>query len=160
MYTEYEHFCFGTETLSQIDLCAMHKKKQDSGYYHCEHSIKVSPTNSDEKNKELQMEDVRETIIGTHLIDGTDNGPGGTLADYDFALLSNDKAPENLDGGLVITVGEHHAVRKVDIEDTAKDETSAADGELFSKVVCEPLPVNPEAIGTGCETGKCKDDRW
>ncbi|ETE64489.1 hypothetical protein L345_09742, partial [Ophiophagus hannah] len=28
---------------SRIDLCAMHKKRQDSGYYHCEYSVNICP---------------------------------------------------------------------------------------------------------------------
>ncbi|NWX83463.1 AKA7G protein, partial [Nothoprocta pentlandii] len=41
LYKEYEDCYFGTEVFSQIDLCAMRKKKQESGYYHCECSIYV-----------------------------------------------------------------------------------------------------------------------
>ncbi|NXO00290.1 AKA7G protein, partial [Rhinopomastus cyanomelas] len=41
LYEEYEDSYFGTEVFSQLDLCAMHKKKQESGYYHCECSIDV-----------------------------------------------------------------------------------------------------------------------
>ncbi|NWS72683.1 AKA7G protein, partial [Crotophaga sulcirostris] len=48
---EYEDCFFGTEVLGQIDLCAMHKKKQESGYYFCECSINVG-SHGMEKNKE------------------------------------------------------------------------------------------------------------
>ncbi|NWU88731.1 AKA7G protein, partial [Upupa epops] len=41
LYREYEDRYFGTEVLSQLDLCAMRKKKQDSGYYYCERSIRL-----------------------------------------------------------------------------------------------------------------------
>ncbi|NWH55921.1 AKA7G protein, partial [Geococcyx californianus] len=51
LYKEYEDCFFGTEVLSQIDLCAMRKKKQESGYYFCECSINVSSRGT-EKSKE------------------------------------------------------------------------------------------------------------
>ncbi|NXY41213.1 AKA7G protein, partial [Ceuthmochares aereus] len=51
LYKEYEDCVFGTEVLSQIDLCAMRKKKQQSGYYFCECSISVG-SHGMEKNKE------------------------------------------------------------------------------------------------------------
>ncbi|NWH74759.1 AKA7G protein, partial [Piaya cayana] len=51
LYKEYEDCFFGTEVLSRIDLCAMRKKKQESGYYFCECSINVG-SHGMEKNKE------------------------------------------------------------------------------------------------------------
>ncbi|XP_038603186.1 chromatin modification-related protein eaf-1-like [Tachyglossus aculeatus] len=48
VYKEYEDSPFGTEILSQIDLCSMHKKKQESGYYHCECSIKITSLSLDQ----------------------------------------------------------------------------------------------------------------
>ncbi|NXO37491.1 AKA7G protein, partial [Locustella ochotensis] len=51
LYKEYEDSHFGTEVLSQIDLCAMRKKKQESGYYYCECSIHVGSSGKEE-NKE------------------------------------------------------------------------------------------------------------
>ncbi|NXN08388.1 AKA7G protein, partial [Indicator maculatus] len=51
LYKEFEDSYFGTEVFSQIDLCAMKKKKQESGYYYCECSIHVSSTGM-EKNEE------------------------------------------------------------------------------------------------------------
>lgn len=54
---EYKDIPFGTELLSRIDLCAMHKKKQDSGYYHCEYSLNTCPVNSeDNRNAEQQAD--------------------------------------------------------------------------------------------------------
>ncbi|KFU96591.1 A-kinase anchor protein 7 isoform gamma, partial [Chaetura pelagica] len=51
LYKEYEDSYFGTEVFSQIDLCAMRKKKQESGYYYCECSINVG-SHSTEESKE------------------------------------------------------------------------------------------------------------
>ncbi|XP_038666408.1 A-kinase anchor protein 7 isoform X2 [Scyliorhinus canicula] len=39
LYKEYENTIFGMEVFARIDLCSMRKKKQSSGYYHCESSI-------------------------------------------------------------------------------------------------------------------------
>ncbi|XP_020650138.3 uncharacterized protein LOC110079420 isoform X1 [Pogona vitticeps] len=78
LYKEYEDNHFGTEILSRLDLCAMHKKKQDSGYYHCECSINVCPTNSDgNKNKDEQVNNPKESIHGVPPKDDTlDITPG------------------------------------------------------------------------------------
>ncbi|KAK9403392.1 hypothetical protein NXF25_008219 [Crotalus adamanteus] len=61
LYVEFKDIPFGTELLSRIDLCAMHKKKQDSGYYHCEYSINIWPINSeDNRNAEQQSDALTE----------------------------------------------------------------------------------------------------
>ncbi|KAH0617806.1 hypothetical protein JD844_016409 [Phrynosoma platyrhinos] len=69
LYTEYEDSAFGTEILNRIDLCAMHKKKQDSGYYHCEYSINVGPTctedNGDKKEPREEVHCVALSDDGT-----------------------------------------------------------------------------------------------
>ncbi|NXG52604.1 AKA7G protein, partial [Psilopogon haemacephalus] len=50
LYKEFEDNYFGTEVFSRLDLCAMKKKKQASGYYYCECSIHVGSTTV-EKNE-------------------------------------------------------------------------------------------------------------
>ncbi|XP_064290150.1 uncharacterized protein LOC135308724 isoform X3 [Passer domesticus] len=61
LYKEYEDSHFGTEVFSRIDLCAMHKKKQESAYYYCECSINVGSSSREEsKEQEIQTEDVGE----------------------------------------------------------------------------------------------------
>ncbi|KFP84593.1 A-kinase anchor protein 7 isoform gamma, partial [Apaloderma vittatum] len=52
LYKEYKDCYFGTEVFSQIDLCAMHKKKQESGYYYCECSIKVGSSGMEESKEQ------------------------------------------------------------------------------------------------------------
>ncbi|NXG11401.1 AKA7G protein, partial [Sakesphorus luctuosus] len=52
LYKEYEDSYFGTEVFSQIDLCAMRKKKQESGYYYCECSIHVSCSGTEESKEQ------------------------------------------------------------------------------------------------------------
>ncbi|KFO90920.1 A-kinase anchor protein 7 isoform gamma, partial [Buceros rhinoceros silvestris] len=51
LYKEYEDRYFGTEVFSQIDLCAMRKKKQESGYYYCECSINVGSRGTEESKE-------------------------------------------------------------------------------------------------------------
>lgn len=41
LYEQFVNHRFGEETLYQIDLCSMQKKKQSNGYYHCESSIVI-----------------------------------------------------------------------------------------------------------------------
>ncbi|KFV77182.1 A-kinase anchor protein 7 isoform gamma, partial [Struthio camelus australis] len=52
LYKEYEDCYFGTEVFSQIDLCAMRKKKQESGYYYCECSIYVGSKGTEESQEQ------------------------------------------------------------------------------------------------------------
>ncbi|NXJ33388.1 AKA7G protein, partial [Ciconia maguari] len=52
LYKEYEDSYFGTEVFSQIDLCAMRKKKQESGYYYCECSINVGCSGTEESKEQ------------------------------------------------------------------------------------------------------------
>ncbi|NXY14233.1 AKA7G protein, partial [Atrichornis clamosus] len=52
LYKEYEDSYFGTEVLSRIDLCAMRKKKQESGYYYCECSINVGSSGKEESKEQ------------------------------------------------------------------------------------------------------------
>ncbi|KFW03136.1 A-kinase anchor protein 7 isoforms delta and gamma, partial [Eurypyga helias] len=50
LYKEYEDSYFGTEVLSEIDLCAM-QKKVSSGYYYCECSINVGSKGTEESKE-------------------------------------------------------------------------------------------------------------
>ncbi|NWS83110.1 AKA7G protein, partial [Toxostoma redivivum] len=52
LYKEYEDSHFGTEVFSRIDLCAMRKKKQESGYYYCECSINVGSRGKEESKEQ------------------------------------------------------------------------------------------------------------
>ncbi|NXJ63964.1 AKA7G protein, partial [Rostratula benghalensis] len=52
LYKEYEDSYFGTEIFNQIDLCAMRKKKQESGYYFCECSINVGSRGTEESKEQ------------------------------------------------------------------------------------------------------------
>ncbi|XP_073193424.1 A-kinase anchoring protein 7 isoform X4 [Lepidochelys kempii] len=48
LYENFKNHYFGDETLYRLDLCSMLKKKQPSGYYHCESSITVGEKNGAE----------------------------------------------------------------------------------------------------------------
>ncbi|NXF08303.1 AKA7G protein, partial [Smithornis capensis] len=52
LYKEYEDSYFGTEVFNRIDLCAMRKKKQESGYYYCECSIRVNSSGAEESKEQ------------------------------------------------------------------------------------------------------------
>ncbi|XP_069463504.1 A-kinase anchoring protein 7 isoform X2 [Ambystoma mexicanum] len=39
LYEEFSNHYFGEDSLTSLDLCSMQKKRQPSGYYHCESSI-------------------------------------------------------------------------------------------------------------------------
>ncbi|NXA11433.1 AKA7G protein, partial [Sapayoa aenigma] len=52
LYKEYKDSYFGTEVFNQIDLCAMSKKKQQSGYYYCECSINVNSSGTEESKEQ------------------------------------------------------------------------------------------------------------
>ncbi|NXG71776.1 AKA7G protein, partial [Baryphthengus martii] len=52
LYREFEDSYFGTEAFSRIDLCAMRKKKQESGYYYCECSINVGSRATQESKEQ------------------------------------------------------------------------------------------------------------
>ncbi|XP_067888220.1 uncharacterized protein [Heterodontus francisci] len=73
LYKEYVSAVFGTEVFTRIDLCSMRKKKQPSGYYHCESSINVGnsgvtrtlgslegSTKQVEPGKSFESEDLQE----------------------------------------------------------------------------------------------------
>ncbi|XP_055247875.1 A-kinase anchoring protein 7 isoform X8 [Gorilla gorilla gorilla] len=48
LYEKFISHRFGEEILYRIDLCSMLKKKQSSGYYHCESSIVIGEKNGGE----------------------------------------------------------------------------------------------------------------
>ncbi|XP_053101773.1 uncharacterized protein LOC128323107 isoform X2 [Hemicordylus capensis] len=147
LYTEYEDSLFGTEILSQIDLCAMHKKKQDSGYYHCECSINVHPTNyQNNKKEEMHTDDPKENIPDDLLNDGTFDNARPMPADNYLASPNNYKLTENVDGNSVTTLNEGNDMNKRERQARAKDETFTADGEVCSKLLPELLPASPETL--------------
>ncbi|XP_030043151.1 formin BNR1 [Microcaecilia unicolor] len=67
LYKEYEDSAFGIETFSRIDLCSMHKKQKEPGYYYCESSIQVGPSSmhfgqeSQKVDPEVVVKDASQT---------------------------------------------------------------------------------------------------
>ncbi|KAJ6662174.1 hypothetical protein lerEdw1_012640 [Lerista edwardsae] len=158
LYMEYEDSLFGTEIFSRIDLCAMHKKKQDSGYYHCECSINVYPTNSqDNKNGELWT-DLDENIP---LNDAMRDLTSATPVDGDLAPQNNLQLPEHLDGDSATTSSEENGLNKRDADTRAKGEMLTADRQVCSTLLPELLPANPKALKAKDEEhSEEKADRW
>lgn len=143
LYMEYEDSPFGTEIFSKIDLCAMHKKKQDSGYYHCEYSINVClPNSQDNKNCELRTELDRNIPLN----DSTHNHTRAIPVSSDLAPQSNLRLTECLIGSLATTPREENGLNKKDAEDGAKGETFSTDRQVCSKLLPELLPANPNAL--------------
>lgn len=99
LYKEYEDSYFGTEVFSQIDLCAMRKKKQESGYYYCECSINVGSSGTEEnKEQEMQTEDIGDTTNEDLPNSTATAGIGATAASCKLAsylVVANDKSSEN-----------------------------------------------------------------
>ncbi|XP_067403635.1 uncharacterized protein [Emydura macquarii macquarii] len=148
LYKEYEDCTFGTEVFSQIDLCAMHKKKQESGYYHCECSINVG-SSSVEGNKE---QTVKTEYLGEMAIKVPPNGAaevetGDVSAGYNCASCvakDDDKPAENIAEASVTS--KETEINEKDVQPEAKDKTFTADGEVCSQSVSDLLPVSSNAL--------------
>nr|XP_021139386.1 uncharacterized protein LOC110356809 [Columba livia] len=100
LYKEYEDSYFGTEVFSQIDLCAMRKKKQESGYYYCECSINVgSSAREESKEQEMQTQDVGETTSEDLPNSAAKTEIGATAVSCKLAsclVVADDKPSENI----------------------------------------------------------------
>ncbi|CAM4508158.1 uncharacterized protein LOC142070763 [Caretta caretta] len=148
LYKEYEDSPFGTEVFSQIDLCAMHKKKQESGYYHCECSINVG-SGSAEENKE---QTVRTEYLGKMATEVPPNGAaemetGDITAGCNCASCvakDDDKPSENI--AEVSVTNKETKINEKDVQPEAKNETFTADGGVCSESAAELLPVSPDTL--------------
>ncbi|CAM4587192.1 unnamed protein product [Lepidochelys kempii] len=148
LYKEYEDSPFGTEVFSQIDLCAMHKKKQESGYYHCECSINVG-SGSAEENKE---QTVRTEYLGKMATEVPPNGAaemetGDITAGCNCASCvakDDDKPSENI--AEVSVTNKETKINEKDVQPEAKNETFTADGEVCSESAADLLPVSPDTL--------------
>ncbi|XP_043395771.1 uncharacterized protein LOC122464491 isoform X2 [Chelonia mydas] len=148
LYKEYEDSPFGTEVFSQIDLCAMHKKKQESGYYHCECSINVG-SSSAEDNKE---QTVKTEYLGKMATEVPPNGAakmetGDITAGCNCASCvakDDDKPSENIAEASV--TNKETKIDEKDVQPEAKNETFTADGEVCSESAPDLLPVSPDTL--------------
>ncbi|XP_009977923.1 PREDICTED: uncharacterized protein LOC104373676 [Tauraco erythrolophus] len=148
LYKEYEDSYFGTEVFSQIDLCAMRKKKQESGYYYCECSINVGSRSTEEsKKQEMQMEFVGETT-GEDLPNSAAKAEiGATAASCKLAsclVVADDKPSENI--AEVSIASKEIEMDEVKGQPEATDGTFLAAGEICSKSEVGLLPGSSDAL--------------
>ncbi|CAM9268362.1 unnamed protein product [Bubo scandiacus] len=148
LYKEYEDSYFGTEVFSQIDLCAMHKRKQESGYYYCECSINVGSGSTEEsKEQEMQTEDVGETT-SEDLPNSAANAEIGATAEscklVSSLVVSDDKPSENIAEASIASKEEE--IDEVQGQPEAIDGTCLAAGEVCSKSVLGLLPASSDVL--------------
>lgn len=136
LYKEYEDSYFGTEVFSRIDLCAMRKKKQESGYYYCECSIHVGSRGAEEsKEQGMQTEVVKATTS-----EAPSSAAGAetevTAVSCNHALRSvvaGDKPSENIAEALIVS--EEKEISEMNGQPEGTDETSLASDEVCTKLV-------------------------
>ncbi|XP_052559421.1 uncharacterized protein LOC128090807 isoform X2 [Tympanuchus pallidicinctus] len=136
LYKEYEDSYFGTEVFSRIDLCAMRKKKQESGYYYCECSIHVGSRGAEEsKEQGMQTEVVKATTS-----EAPSSAAGAetevTAVSCNHALRSvvaGDKPSENIAEALIVS--EEKEISEMNGQPEGTDETSLASDEVRTKLV-------------------------
>ncbi|GAB0182700.1 A-kinase anchor protein 7 [Grus japonensis] len=150
LYKEYEDSYFGTEVFSQIDLCAMRKKKQESGYYYCECSIIVGSSGTEEsKEQEMQTEDVGETASE----DLPNSAASCKLASC--LVVADDKPSENIVEASIAS--KEKEINEVKGQPEATDGTFLAAGEICSKSVLGLLPASSDVLKSmEKEQGKAK----
>ncbi|TRZ25006.1 hypothetical protein HGM15179_002111 [Zosterops borbonicus] len=147
LYKEYEDSHFGTEVFSRIDLCAMRKKKQESGYYYCECSINVGSSGKEEsKEQEMQTEDVGETSSEGLPDNAAKAEIGASDASCKLAstVVADYKPSENVAEASI-------AIKEKEI-DEAKGQPEATDGtfptagDICSKSVLGLLPASSDVL--------------
>ncbi|XP_016151583.1 PREDICTED: uncharacterized protein LOC101806472 [Ficedula albicollis] len=147
LYKEYEDSHFGTEVLSRIDLCAMRKKKQESGYYYCECSINVGSSGKEEsKEPKMQTEDVGEKSSEGLPNNGAKAEVGATAASCKLAstVVADDKPSENVAEASI-------AIKEKEISEAkgqpeATDGTSPTAGDICSESVLGLLPASSDVL--------------
>ncbi|KAM6210853.1 uncharacterized protein WM294_001162 isoform 2-T2 [Sarcoramphus papa] len=148
LYKEYEDSYFGTEVFSQIDLCAMRKKKQESGYYYCECSINVGSSSTKEsKEQEMQTEDVGETTSEDLPNSAAKAEIGATAASCKLAsclVVADDKPSENIAEASIAS--KEKEINEVKGQPEATDGTFLAAGEICSKSVLGLLPARSDVL--------------
>ncbi|KAM3929185.1 uncharacterized protein RB166_006978 [Leptodactylus fuscus] len=103
LYKEYEDVSFGTEMFSRIDLCAMHKKSKESGYYYCESSILIDGIISNE-GEDTGTEIVNDPVPGRE-----------TTADSSITFsLVKDADKIRLDIADALTISKKEGIKETD----------------------------------------------
>lgn len=148
LYKEYEDRYFGMELFSRIDLCAMRKKKQESGYYYCECSINMGSGGTEEsKEHETQAEAVGETPSEDLPHRAAEAEVGATAASSEFAsclVVADDEPSENI--AEVAIARKEKEIKEVKGQTEATDGASLAAGESCSKSVLGLLPASSDAL--------------
>ncbi|XP_068048092.1 uncharacterized protein [Anomalospiza imberbis] len=147
LYKEYEDSHFGTEVFRRIDLCAMRKKKQESGYYYCECSINVGSSSKEvSKEQEMQTEDVGETSSEDLPNNVVKAEIGATTASCKLAstAVADDKPSENAaEASIAIKEKE---INEAKGQPEAADGTSHTAGDICSKSVLDLLPASSDVL--------------
>ncbi|MEE6464416.1 hypothetical protein FKM82_006252 [Ascaphus truei] len=138
LYKEYEDRFFGAELLSRIDLCSMHKKNKESGYYYSECSIlldMIPSKESDDKEKEVkepQIETMKETKHdeSEELLEDGLALPDNRIA----SCVSKDDEKTILDITNAATISKEKEIKEPD------DQPEAVNINLGEKACCESTP--------------------
>ncbi|XP_037982845.1 uncharacterized protein LOC119696958 [Motacilla alba alba] len=147
LYKEYEDSHFGTEVFSRIDLCAMRKKKQESGYYYCECSINVGSSSKEEsKEQEMQTEDVGEASSEDLSSNTAKAEIGATAASCKLAstAVADDKPSENAAEASIAS--KEKEINEAKGQAEAADGTFPTAGDMCSKSALGLLPVSSDVL--------------
>lgn len=125
----------------------MRKKKQESGYYHCECSIHVGSRGKEEsKEQEMQTEDVgeRSTEDLPNNVVKAEIGATATCCKLGSTVVADDKPSENVAEASI-------AIKEEEINE-AKGQPEATDGsfptagDICSKSVLGLLPASSDVL--------------
>lgn len=147
LYKEYENSHFGTEVFSRIDLCAMRKKKLESGYYYCECSINMGSSGKEEsKEQEMQAEDVGETSSEDFPNNVAKAEIGATAVSCKLAstVVADDKPSENV--AEASTAIKEKEINEAKGQPEATDGTFPTAGDICSKSVLDLLPASSDVL--------------
>lgn len=125
----------------------MRKKKQESGYYYCECSIRVGSSGKEEnKEQKMQTEDVGETSSEDLPNNVAKAETGATAASCMLlasTVVADDKPSENVaEASIAIKEKE---IKKAKGQPEATDGTSTA-GDICSKSVLGLLPASSDVL--------------
>ncbi|XP_061212379.1 uncharacterized protein LOC133213839 isoform X2 [Neopsephotus bourkii] len=144
LYKEYENSYFGTEVFRQIDLCAMRKKKQQSGYYYCECSINVGSSSTEESKEQEVQTDVAETSEDLpNSAAEAEIGASAARCKLASTVAADDKPPENVAEALIASKKNEN---EMEGQPEAADGILLAAGEICSESVLGLLPASSDAL--------------
>ncbi|XP_068003868.1 uncharacterized protein [Melanerpes formicivorus] len=145
LYKEFADSYFGTEVFSRMDLCAMKKKRQESGYYYCECSIHVGSTGMKKDEEQEMQTDVGETFTGDLPHSPAKAETGATAASPKLTshlVVADNKPSENI--AEASTASEE--INEVKGQPEATAGISHAAGEICSQSVLGLLPASSDVL--------------